>query len=304
MINRETSLIEETLEILKHGYYIKNNKKIKLKLSKDEMKLSRVYLPNEIEAFLAEPTEGKTHSFGNCVFSCENIDSFSMALKIKNLSDTLEEYEKNEILVLNFANPVNPGGGVRRGAKAQEEDLCRSSSLLLSLESRAAEKYYDYNKSLLSYLGSDAIIISPKVEIIRNVNGELLDNSVVVAVITCAAPMITHGLEGLTYSQYEELFYNRIVGMLACAARMGYKHLVLGAFGCGAFGNDAKLVSDLFYNALHNSKIDGLHTKNYFRRIDFAVLDKSCNQYNYNEFYRSFGADNFYRKEMAADRLY
>ena len=49
------------------------------------------------------------------------------------------------VLVLNLANPVNPGGGVRRGATAQEEDLCRISSLLVSLESMKAKTYYDYN---------------------------------------------------------------------------------------------------------------------------------------------------------------
>ena len=42
------------------------------------------------------------------------------------------------------------------------------------------------------------------------------------------------------------MVYNRIVGMLKCAAYFGYKNLVLGAWGCGAFGNDAHVMSDLF----------------------------------------------------------
>ena len=33
--------------------------------------------------------------------------------------------------------------------------------------------------------------------------------------------------------------------------------LVLGAFGCGAFGNDARLVSDLFYKALKEFDYEG-----------------------------------------------
>ncbi|MBQ5795100.1 MAG: DUF2263 domain-containing protein, partial [Kiritimatiellae bacterium] len=44
-----------------------------------------------------------------------------------------------------------------RGAKAQEEDLCRKSSLLLSLESKTAEAYYNYNRSLNTCMGSDAL---------------------------------------------------------------------------------------------------------------------------------------------------
>ena len=75
-----------------------------------------------------------------------------------------------EVLVLNFANPFNPGGGVRRGAKAQEEDLRRKSSLLLSLESDSDKAYYNYHRELHSPYSSDAIILSPKVQIIKDAN--------------------------------------------------------------------------------------------------------------------------------------
>ena len=185
---------------------------------------------------------------------------------------------------------------MRNGARAQEEDLCRKSSLLLSLESPKASKYYEYNKSLHSYIGSDAIMITPQVEIIKDENGDLLPESVVVAVMTCAAPMIKKGLEGLTDPQYQELVYNRIVGMLTVAAYLGYEVLVLGAFGCGAFGNDAKVVSDLFYKALKEFDFDGMKAKDLFRRIDFAVLDRTPDQYNFKEFSRNFS--NFYREEV------
>ena len=293
--------LKDTLQIFKQGYYEKNDRKIELKLSKAEIEKATVFLPNEVNAFKTKTPDDQIFVMGRCGFSCENLDSYSMAHKTQELKNFLETKPCKEVLVLNFANPVNPGGGVRRGANAQEEDLCRSSSLLLSIESKTAQKYYDYNKSLNTYMGSDAIIISPKVEIIRDKTGGLLDETLVVAVMTCAAPMITYGIEDMTEEQYQEMFYNRIIGMLSCAAQLGYKYLVLGAFGCGAFRNDAKLVSDLFYKALKDFEIDRMTTKDFFRRIDFAVLDRSESKYNFNEFYRNFGGDNFYRAEKEAE---
>ena len=285
---------------MSQGYYVKNGKKIDLKLNAEERKTVKVFLPEDVHALENNSLSEHIHVLGNCGHGCENIDSFTLARRnYKDYSYLFNDKDK-EILVLNFANPVNPGGGVRRGARAQEEDLCRTSSLLCSLESYEASEYYKYNRSLNTYMGSDGVIITPKVEIIKNSRGELLDESVVVAVMTCAAPMITYGIEGMTEEQYEDMFYSRIVGMLRVAAYMGYRHLVLGAFGCGAFRNDAKVVSDLFYKALKEFEFDGMREKDLFRRIDFAVLSNSPEQYNYKEFYRNFGGKNFFRDEIKA----
>lgn len=90
------------------------------------------------------------------------------------------------------------------------------------------------------------MIFTPEVEIIRNENGNLLDETVIVAVLTCVVPMVRQGKEGMSEKEYQNMVYNRIVGMLKCAAYFGYKNLVLGAWGCGAFGNDAHVMSDLF----------------------------------------------------------
>ena len=94
------------------------------------------------------------------------------------------------------------------------------------------------------------------------------------------------------------MIYNRIVGMLRCAAYMGYKNLVLGAFGCGAFYNDARVVSDLFYKAIEEFDFDGATTNDLFSRIDFAVLSTYKQTYNFDEFYRNFGGENFYCKTV------
>ncbi len=294
--------LNDTLEICKKGYYIKDDKKIVLKLSENEMKKCRVFLPDGIELLKTYKIFEHVHVMGRCGYGCENADSFTVARNRIELSKLfLHKNDVQEILVLNLANPVNPGGGVRSGACAQEEDLCRKSSLLLSLESDIAKTYYSYNRELNTHLGSNAIIVTPQVEIIKDENGELLDDTVVVAVMTCAAPMIRDGLEGLSDNEYKGLLYERISGMLRCAAYLGYKQLVLGAFGCGAFGNDARIVSDLFYKALKEFNFDGMHESDMFRRIDFAVLSTHGSSYNFNEFYRNFGGNNFYKAEDDAE---
>ena len=295
-------MLQETLQILERGGYEVNGKRVRLKLSKKEMEEIRVLLPQDVEEICGRTDFKKVFVIGRCGFGCENMDSFALARKrYEQLSYMFNEKDPQPILVLNLANPVNPGGGVRRGARAQEEDLCRESSLLLSLESRAAAPYYEYNRNLHTYMGSDAMMFTPKVEIIRDENGDFLDETVIVSVLTCAAPMVSHGKEGMSEQEYQAMVYNRITGMLKCAAYLKYKVLILGAWGCGAFGNDAKVISDLFYRALKEMRFNDLSEKDFFRRIDFAVLDRTPQQYNFKEFYRNFTSDHYYRDENQAE---
>lgn len=296
MRDNNVKMLQDTLEIMKKGSYEVNGKTVKLKLSKEEMETVYVLLPENVRDI--ENRTDFEHIFylgSRCGHECENVDSFTAARKQYMSLNPTAKKDSKPVLVLNLANPVHPGGGVRRGARAQEEDLCRKSSLLLSLESKKASKYYDYNKSLSTSMGSDAMIFTPQVEIIRDENGNLLDDTVVVAVLTCAAPMVNQGKEGLSEAQYQDMVYQRIVGMLKCAAYFGYKYLVLGAWGCGAFGNDAHVISDLFYKALKEFNYDGMGESSFFWHIHFAVLDRTAEQYNFKEFCRNF--DHFYRDE-------
>lgn len=296
MSQNNINIFQDTMEILEQGYYITDGKKIKLKLSRRQMEHASVYLPCDIEKISESKEISHTFVMGRIGVDCVNMDSFSLAVeRCRECSYLLKGKGEKRILVLNLANPVNPGGGVRRGAKAQEEDLCRRSSLLLSLEGREARAYYSYNRNLHTYMGSDGIIITPDVEILKDENGNLLEDSVIVSVMTCAAPMVRRGMEGMSDEAYREMVYKRIDGMLKTAAYLGYKVLILGAFGCGAFGNDARVVSDLFYKAIKEFDYDGMSAVVFFRRIDFAVLDHSPDQYNFRQFFRNFG--HFYREE-------
>ncbi|MCC8023542.1 MAG: TIGR02452 family protein [Clostridiales bacterium] len=110
--------------------------------------------------------------------------------------------------------------------------------------------------------------------------------------MTCAAPMVRLGFEGMSQGEYEDMLYGRIMGMLRCAAFLGYQNLVLGAFGCGAFGNDAAVVCDMFCKAMDDFTFSGVKGCDRFNHIDFAVLCSPGKDYNFREFCRNFSHGN------------
>lgn len=275
-------ILTETLQILNAGCYELNGKTVKLQLPKARMEASQVLLPDDVRRICDMEPAGPAAGRYRC--NCVRADSFTAALDL-----SAGRAGRKPVLVLNFANPVSIGGGVYRGARAQEEDLCRRSSLLRSLENSSAEGYYRYNRSLRTYMGSDAMIFSPEVEVFRDEEYALMEETAVVAVVTCAAPLISYGLEGMSEREYKDMFYTRIVRLLKCAAYLGYEDLVLGAWGCGAFGNDAALVSDMFSRALENLRFGDRKARDLFHRVVFAVRSRDGMSYNYREFLRNFG---------------
>lgn len=291
------NILSDTLNAWKKGAYDCGDQRVTLQTTIDEAKLSTVLLPKQISEICEKPLEFySSDDRGN--IRCFKMDSFSCAIKrYYELSKEQVEIQNNQIAVLNFANPVHPGGGVRRGARAQEEDLCRRSSLLLSLENQSSKVYYEYNQQCDHFLSSDAMILSPKVEIIKDENYTPLPESIVLNVITCAAPIyyISHiedaSKRDVMQEQYYSLFYQRIQRMLKCSAHFGYRNLILGAWGCGAFGNDSRVVSNLFLQALETKDSTGIPLKDYFCSIDFAVYGKT-NLHNFNQFNRIFGSYN------------
>lgn len=62
----------------------------------------------------------------------------------------------------------------------------------------------------------------------------------------------------------------RVDRALAVMAHHGHRHLVLGAWGCGVFGNDPEIVADQFAVALEGP-FAGV-----FEEVVFAVLDWSA----------------------------
>ena len=169
-----------------------------------------------------------------CRITVNNKDSFEAG----------RDYENP--LVMNFANAHNPGGGFKLGANAQEEALCRCSTLYASITSEEAGIMYSYNNTHLSRVESDYFLISPNVAVFRDKDLSFLDTPVVMGVVTMAAPNRRGAAMFATARQVEETFIRRIRLLFRVAAARGYKCLVLGAWGCGAFGNKPDEVASYF----------------------------------------------------------
>ena len=156
------AILQDTLDVCERGFYETEAGRVDLKLDLDHMLIAEVYEPRVLEGFRNSKEFDHPHLEGRCSYSVVNTDSFTLAREIaKNNPD-------DEVLVLNLANPVHIGGGVRHGAKAQEEDLCRQSTLLIALESEDSSWYYEYNRSLHTRKGSDAVISIPEEEIFKD----------------------------------------------------------------------------------------------------------------------------------------
>jgi uncharacterized protein (TIGR02452 family) len=165
-------------------------------------------------------------------------------------------------LALNFANGIYPGGGFLHGAKAQEEVLCRSSALYLTL---VGDPMYEAHKKRPGPDSTDWAIYSPNVPVFRSDNGRSLSEPWSLSFITCAAPYApTIGL-----AIAGDLLKDRIHRVLVIAEAYGYSTLVLGAWGCGAFGNDPDRTARDFRKALEN-EFSGS-----FSDIVFAITDWS-----------------------------
>ena len=81
MRQENIAMLQDTLDILEQGYYLLDGRKVELKLSKEEMREIHVYLPGEIQAISESGEFPHGHPAGRLVTSCENRDSFSLAIE-------------------------------------------------------------------------------------------------------------------------------------------------------------------------------------------------------------------------------
>ena len=141
--------------------------------------------------------------------------------------------------------------------------------------------YYEYNRSLNSPAASDYMLLSPEVCVFRDHDSHKLFEKPYTASVLTVPAVNLHGYDDCVHKpasqEIDELMYRRIENMLAVAIAHEYKNLILGAWGCGAFGHDARRVAEYFYNLLVTKGY-----RNYFDNICFAIPDDApqANQEN------------------------
>jgi uncharacterized protein (TIGR02452 family) len=179
----------------------------------------------------------------------------------------MAEAGPDPVACLNFASARKPGGGYRSGAQAQEESLARASALAACLA--AAPEFYGFHNAHRDPRYSDRIIYSPGVPVFRDDAGGLLARPYRVAFLTAAAPNLSAMADPEAAAEVPAILYHRAARVLATARRHGHRRLVLGAWGCGVFGNDPSTVAATFAGLLTGN---GPFAES-FDHVVFAIMD-------------------------------
>lgn len=179
----------------------------------------------------------------------------------KRSFEAAKGYPGKKVAVLNFANNHTVGGSPFK-AGAQEESLCRCSTLYPCLEAMKRKFYdkhiYQYTRHEINDMGNDDLIYTPDVVVFKTdertdpVFPKMMDREdwYMVDVITCAAPQMS-GRRAFPLD-YESKIASRIKKIYDVAAKEHVDVLILGAWGCGAFGNSVDVVARQFKSQLRN----------------------------------------------------
>lgn len=214
----------------------------------------------------------------------------------KRTLEAAEPYvrEGRKTCILNFASATNPGGGVTRGSSAQEECICRSSTLYPCLNTADLwYRFYSPHRKTGNPLYNDDCIYTPNVCVFRADAAipELLQEEAWwnVNVITCAAPNLRRVTSNamnpcagtkaaqISRKELEQLLIPRIRRIFQLAAKEGNQVLILGAFGCGAFQNPPEVVAGVFRKVMEEYRLA-------FDTVEYAVYCSERDIRNYEVF--------------------
>ena len=217
----------------------------------------------------------------------------------KRTLEAAAAYAEKQVCILNFASATNPGGGVTKGSSAQEEAICRCSTLYPNLkEPWVWNKFYGPNRRQQDPLHKDDCIYTPGVLVFKSDTSypKLLPekNWYSVNVLTCAAPNLrknpSNGMNSgdgntavnISRKDLQVLHEKRMRRVLEIAAAKGNEVVILGAFGCGAFCNPPLTVAQAMRAAVQEYRMK-------FETIEFAIYCSPRDDENYRVFQSVLG---------------
>lgn len=252
----------------------------------------------KLNASIKKSVENQKIFPGTCSLPKINLSRYdskaTVKVSAKRSFEAASFYRELKTAVHNFASASNPGGGVVRGANAQEECLCRCSGLYFCLNTSAMwEGFYTPHRKAKDPLHNDDIIYTPGITVFKTdtAKPKLMPESewYNVDVITCAAPNLRanpsnsynsgDGNEAVVLRDDDllKLHEKRLRRILDVAALNEEEVVILGAFGCGAFLNDPKVVAQAAKNVLE----DYLYA---FKVIEYAIYCSPRDNKNFQIF--------------------
>ncbi len=151
-----------------------------------------------------------------------------------------------DLAVLDFASFVTPAGGYIRGAWAQEQALCADSYLHNVLDEQRGWYADNRRRNINCELYRNRALVVPAVRFERDHVHAYAD------VIVAAAPNAKRARDEYHVDESTLLaaMRERIRFVLAIVDKLGRDKVVLGAYGCGAFGWDAEQVAEVMREEL------------------------------------------------------
>ena len=185
-----------------------------------------------------------------------------------------------KVAILNMASPLRPGGGVLSGATSQEEWLCARTTLYPSLR----EEFYRLPEVGGVYT-SDVLVFRRWDEAASDLpKGDWFFVDVITAAMIRLPDVDGEGDQARYAEEKDrELAVQKMRAVLRMAAANGVSKLVLGAWGCGAYGNPVGEVAKGWRRVLLGGRRKGKSAANSTETWDglevvFAIKDEKMTQ--------------------------
>jgi hypothetical protein len=193
--------------------------------------------------------------------------------------------------VLNMANPVVPGGNYVEGAPAQEENMFRRTDCHFSLDRSqmhsVTERYRPRitrlleardGRVMLDMASPRTCLRGPEDRTRSDLGYRWLGAEEIFPFLELRAAAVRRA-DTQRFAAGE--MRRRIAAQLDTLRSAGVRHAVLGAFGCGAFGNPAEQVARIYRDEIQCRATD-------FSVIAFAIFDADYEPDNFTPFAQAF----------------